>query len=59
MVPADMLKRLSSKSDKNSVRSEGIKIALETIEKLSAVQGLRGLKSCVTTTMPHWKYSTL
>jgi methylenetetrahydrofolate reductase (NADPH) len=44
MVPADMLKRLSSKSDKNSVRSEGIKIALETIEKLSAVQGLRGFE---------------
>jgi methylenetetrahydrofolate reductase (NADPH) len=44
LVPADVLLRLSSKSDKIAVRSEGIKIALETIEKLGAVDGLRGFE---------------
>ena len=42
MVPDAMLARLGLKS--GSSRGEGIKIALETIEKLSSINGLRGFQ---------------
>ena len=44
MVPEPVLQRIVSKSDKNACRAEGIKIAFETIEKLSAMAGLRGFE---------------
>jgi methylenetetrahydrofolate reductase (NADPH) len=44
MVPADVLNRLSSKSDISAARADGIKMALETIEKLSRIEGLRGFE---------------
>ncbi len=44
MVPEEVIKRLASKSDKNACRKEGIKIALESMERLSAMQGLRGFE---------------
>jgi len=42
MVPDAMLARLGLKS--GASRGEGIKIALETIEKLSSINGLRGFQ---------------
>jgi methylenetetrahydrofolate reductase (NADPH) len=44
MVPEAMITRLASKSDTQGGRKEGIKIALETIEKLSTINGLRGFE---------------
>ncbi len=44
MVPADVLSRLSSKPDSSAARADGIKMALETIEKLSSIEGLRGFE---------------
>jgi methylenetetrahydrofolate reductase (NADPH) len=44
LVPAALLDRLASKSSADKVRAEGIAIALETIEKLSSLQGLRGFE---------------
>jgi methylenetetrahydrofolate reductase (NADPH) len=44
MVPEAMITRLASKSDAQGGRKEGIKIALETIEKLSTINGLRGFE---------------
>jgi methylenetetrahydrofolate reductase (NADPH) len=44
MVPEEVIKRLASKSDKNACRKEGIKIALESMERLSAMPGLRGFE---------------
>ena len=44
MVPDAILQRIVSKTDANSCRAEGIKIAFETIEKLSAMDGLRGFE---------------
>lgn len=46
-VPEALLARLSSKTGAADCRGEGIKIALETIEKLSGFEGLRGFEiSC-------------
>jgi methylenetetrahydrofolate reductase (NADPH) len=45
MVPDALLARLASKS--GSCRAEGIKIALETIGELSALNGLRGFEIIV------------
>jgi methylenetetrahydrofolate reductase (NADPH) len=45
MVPDALLARLGSKP--GSCRDEGIKIALETIEKLSSANGLRGFEIVV------------
>jgi methylenetetrahydrofolate reductase (NADPH) len=42
MIPDAILERLSSKIEKNAQHAEGIKIALETVEKLSRLDGLRG-----------------
>lgn len=44
LVPAAMVERLTSKTDKGKCRSEGIAMALETIDKLSGVSGLRGFE---------------
>jgi methylenetetrahydrofolate reductase (NADPH) len=46
-VPDTILKRLTSASGSVNCRKEGIAVALETIEKLSALEGLRGFEiSC-------------
>jgi methylenetetrahydrofolate reductase (NADPH) len=42
MIPDAVLQRIVSKMDPGACRAEGIKIAFETIEKLSAISGLRG-----------------
>lgn len=44
MIPDAVLQRIVSKPDANACRAEGIKIAFETIEKLSALDGLRGFE---------------
>jgi len=41
-VPDAMLERITSKADVDAQRAAGIEAALETIERLSAVEGLRG-----------------
>ncbi len=47
LVPDTVVERLSEKTDAADQRSEGITIALELIEKLSSVKGLRGFEiSC-------------
>lgn len=42
MVPEATLQRIASKTEAGAQRAEGIAIALETIQRLSAVDGLRG-----------------
>jgi len=42
MIPAALLERLGSQSDKKAQRAAGIEIAVETIRQLSEVAGLRG-----------------
>ena len=44
MIPDSVLERLSSKSDANAQRAEGITIAVETVQRLSALSGLRGFE---------------
>jgi len=44
MVSATIIQRLSSKSSPSDCRKEGIAIALETIERLSTMEGLRGFE---------------
>jgi len=44
MVPDALLTRLASKPDKAAQRAEGIQIAVETIQRLSEVDGLRGFE---------------
>jgi methylenetetrahydrofolate reductase (NADPH) len=44
MVPDALLNRLASKPDKVAQRAEGIQIAVETIQRLSEVDGLRGFE---------------
>jgi len=44
LIPESVLSRLASQTDAKKCRQEGIKIALETVEKLSAAQGLRGFE---------------
>jgi len=44
MIPDAVLERLSSKSGGKEQRVEGIAIAVETIERLSGVDGLRGFE---------------
>ncbi len=46
MIPEAVLERLASKSDKGGQRAAGIEIAVETIERLSAAEGLRGFEIC-------------
>jgi methylenetetrahydrofolate reductase (NADPH) len=44
LISDAIIKRLASQQDAKKCRQEGIKIALETVEKLSAAQGLRGFE---------------
>ena len=44
MVPDAILKRLASKTGSAKVRAEGIAIALETIDKLSSMDGIGGFE---------------
>jgi methylenetetrahydrofolate reductase (NADPH) len=44
LIPDAVMKRLLSQPDAKKCRQEGIKIALETVEKLSEAQGLRGFE---------------
>jgi methylenetetrahydrofolate reductase (NADPH) len=46
MIPEAMLQRITSAGDKSAQRAAGIKIAWETIERLSRIPGLRGLQIC-------------
>jgi methylenetetrahydrofolate reductase (NADPH) len=46
-IPAGVVERLDAKKGKASQRDEGVKMALETIERLSSLKGLRGFEiSC-------------
>jgi methylenetetrahydrofolate reductase (NADPH) len=42
LVPEPLLERIASKSGGDGQRAEGVQIALEIMEQLSSVQGLRG-----------------
>jgi methylenetetrahydrofolate reductase (NADPH) len=42
MIPDAILERLSSKTDEKAQRAEGVSIALQTMERLAEVEGLRG-----------------
>ena len=44
MIPDEFLSRLNSESDRSAQRAAGIEIALETIQKLQALEGLRGFE---------------
>ena len=44
MIPQAVLRRLASKAGEEQQRAEGLKIARETIERLSRVNGLRGFQ---------------
>lgn len=44
MIPDALLNRLASKPDQAAQRAEGIQIAVETIQRLSEVEGLRGFE---------------
>lgn len=44
MIPGAVLERLSSKPDEKTQRAEGIAIAVETIERLAGLEGLRGFE---------------
>jgi len=46
LVPDAILERLSAAGDKSAQRQAGIKTAVETIEQLSALGGLRGFAIC-------------
>jgi methylenetetrahydrofolate reductase (NADPH) len=44
LIPDAVIKRLASQPDAKKCRQEGIKIAIETVEKLSEAEGLRGFE---------------
>lgn len=46
LVPEALLQRITSKPDAAAQRAEGIAVAVELIEELSAVDGLRGFAIC-------------
>ena len=46
MIPEAVLERLASASGQDAQRAEAVKIALETVERLSALGGLRGFQIC-------------
>lgn len=46
MVPDAVLQRIASKPDKDSQRAAGVEIAVETIQRLSRLGGLRGFQVC-------------
>ena len=43
-IPDSVLERLSAKSDLEAQKVEGVAIAVETIQRLSQLQGLRGFE---------------
>jgi methylenetetrahydrofolate reductase (NADPH) len=45
-VPEELLARVAAKSDPSARRATAVEIALETIEQLSRLSGLRGLSIC-------------
>jgi 5,10-methylenetetrahydrofolate reductase len=44
MIPNAVLERISTPEDKLAQRAVGIEIALETVQRLSALKGLRGFE---------------
>ncbi len=44
MVPDAVIERIASGTDKDAQHAEGVSIALETIERLSSIDGLRGFE---------------
>ena len=46
MVPDAVLQRMAAKSDNSAQRTEGIAIAVETVKRLSSIEGLRGFEIC-------------
>lgn len=46
VVPEALVERIVSKSDNSTQRAAGIEIAVETIERLSGFDGLRGFEIC-------------
>jgi len=46
MIPEAVLQRMASPAEKQAQRAAGIEIALQTIERLSALEGLRGFEIC-------------
>jgi methylenetetrahydrofolate reductase (NADPH) len=44
MIPDAVLQRLAGRSDTQAQRSEGIQIAIETVQRLSGLKGLRGFE---------------
>jgi hypothetical protein len=44
MVPESVVQRIAAKDDRTAQRAEGIEIALQTVRRLSALRGLRGLE---------------
>jgi 5,10-methylenetetrahydrofolate reductase len=46
VIPPALLDRIKSKQGKEAERAEGIKIAVETIEGLGSLEGLRGFEIC-------------
>ena len=46
MVPEATLERIASKTQASAQSDAGIQIALETIERLSGMSGLRGFAIC-------------
>jgi hypothetical protein len=45
-IPEPLLERIAGRRDAGAQRAEGIQVAVETIHKLSAVEGLRGFQVC-------------
>jgi methylenetetrahydrofolate reductase (NADPH) len=46
-IPEAMLQRLAAGADRSAQRAAGIAVAVETIERLRAVKGLRGFQICM------------
>jgi methylenetetrahydrofolate reductase (NADPH) len=46
-IPEAVLERLAAGADRSAQRAAGIAVAVETIERLRAVKGLRGFQVCV------------
>lgn len=44
MIPAALLERISAAGDKKGQRAVGVEIALETVQRLSGLKGLRGFE---------------
>ncbi len=44
MIPDSVLQRISAPADKAGQRAVGMEIALETVQRLSALKGVRGFE---------------